>query len=135
MTPGAVLSVQEGEIQNLVRGDRPVGRVGSAGKIASGQKQHGDKETREKPGRSAGAPRGNDLAPVVRVIWHQTTHGIHSFSNSLSRPAPLPAGGTGIFSERSTTKAATAPNTNCETMNHGQSTRACSTGFATPIRP
>src|SRR5262245_30640488 len=35
MTSGAVLPVEEGEIYNLVGGDRPVGRVRSAGKIAS----------------------------------------------------------------------------------------------------
>src|SRR5262249_23898820 len=56
-------------------------------------------------------------------------------TKSASRSGPRPAGGMWTVSERSTTTAATTPNTNWETMNQGQSTRSWSTGVTTPMSP
>src|SRR5262245_43724222 len=87
-------------------------------------------------GRGRGGP--DDFAtvgPLQRSVstGRITTELPQRVSDAVSGPAP--AGGTGIVAVRITTKATESPNTNCDTINQGQSTVCCNAGLTTPISP
>src|SRR5262249_20870359 len=104
VTAGAVRRVQGVEIYDLVRRNRAVLGPGLAWKVAAaGQRGQEGQES---------AQLVHDPPPPSPV------------TKSASRSGPRPAGGMWTVSERSTTTAATTPNTNWETMNQGQSTRS-----------
>src|SRR5262245_46807413 len=109
--------VQCTEILYLIGWHWEVGRVGPAGEVAAS--------------RQGGREEQQASAHIAEVAHDPPTPSLLTISSS----GPGPAGGTWMVSERSTTTAATTPNTNWETINHGQLMWSWSVLSTTPIRP
>ncbi len=82
VTPGAVPLVQGAEFQNLVCGYRPVGGVGSAGKVAPRDQYRNEYD--EALGQAGKGARYAVSSICDHHVNHRDCHGSHTFSCFLS---------------------------------------------------